>query len=151
MYRLAHTFLRLRGWLSGKPASKSVRVNGVNRDEKCGEVGTRREKQGGKRLDMMRLGIIRRMSGVPRFFPVFPVFPNSATPWMRSFAGRRRDRSIFLARVARSQLEPCPVALCNPVAHFFGDPDGLGGCRAPARPPGLRSCLFPGHARHQLG
>ena len=40
----------------------------------------------------------------------------------------------FLALVARSQLMPCPVALCNPVAQFCGSPDGLCGRPAPAWP-----------------
>ena len=56
--------------------------------------------------------------------------------------------SIFLALVARSQLIPCTVALCNPVAQFCGGPDGLCGCLALACPSGLRLCSSPGHAWH---
>ena len=39
--------------------------------------------------------------------------------WRRGRLGRRRDRFIFLALAACSQVEPYPVALCNPAAQFL--------------------------------
>ena len=59
--------------------------------------------------------------------------------------------SIFLALVARSQLIPCTVALCNHVVQPCGSHDGLCGCPALACPTGLRLCFSPNHAWYQLG
>ena len=71
--------------------------------------------------------------------------------WKMRFGVRGSLTPIsFLALVARSQLMPCPVALCNPVAQFCGSPDGLRGCLAHARPSGLTLWYSPAHAWHEL-